>query len=106
MEHSLDIKEKAKAWLEKGLDEKEIKNQLASLGIDDRYMPEMLKEIKKLRQSKSTANGLVYILIGAVMCLFSCVYTIVAGNNSELILYGLTSLGIIIIFIGLVKIFG
>lgn len=51
-------------------------------------------------------QGLFLILAGATLCLISCVYTIMSEtSDTGLILYGLTSIGIIVVFIGLLKIF-
>lgn len=102
----LNIQEKAKLWFEQDFTEERIRTELSALGVEERYLPEMLKEIKRLRQSKNMTSGLIFILIGAFTCLMSCIVTIVSESNMDLTLYGLTSVGIVIVFIGLYKIFG
>lgn len=100
------IHTRATEWLDKGYDNQQISNELMKLGIEEGHVPEMLKEIVKLRNSRKTASGLVFILIGAVICLISCIVTLTSDtHNITFVLYGLTSLGIIIVFGGLMKIF-
>lgn len=105
-EAKLSIQQATTEWLDKGLNNKQIEAELLGMGIDERNIPEMLKEISKMRNARNTTKGLYFILAGALLCLFSCVFTLVSLQSSAMILYGLTSLGIIIIFIGLGKIFG
>lgn len=93
-------------WLEKGLSNNQIEAELISLGIEERNIPEMLKEITKMRNARNTTKGLYLMLAGASLCLISCVVTLMSSQTSAIMLYGVTSVGIIIIFAGLVKIFG
>ncbi|MCB0700154.1 MAG: hypothetical protein H6551_04135 [Chitinophagales bacterium] len=103
----ISIQDNARLWLQKGLSDTQIKSEMLQLGIEERNIPEMLKEVVKMRRSRNTTNGLVFILIGAMMCLISCVYTLASATpDTGLMLYGLTSLGIVVVFVGLVKIFG
>ena len=54
------------------------------------------------------AQGLTLILIGAVICLMSFALSITASEthlNFPLVLYGLTSVGIIVVFAGFMKVF-
>lgn len=100
------IKEHATLWLSKGYDNARIKTELLNIGIDERNVPEMLKEIGKLRNTRKTTMGLMFILAGALLCLISCIMTIMSDTTGTgFTLYGLTSIGIIIAFAGLVRIF-
>lgn len=108
MEQSITIQQRAKTWLDNGLNDQQIENELLTTGTDARHIPDMLKEIKKLRNARKTSSGLIYILIGAVVCLLSCVLTMTStysNSNFSLVLYGFTTIGIIVVFIGLMKIF-
>lgn len=106
-EVKISIQDNARMWLQKGLSDAQIKAELLQLGIEERNIPEMLKEVVKMRRSRNTTNGLVFILAGAMLCLISCIYTLTSSSpDTGLMLYGLTSLGIVVVFIGLVKIFG
>jgi hypothetical protein len=98
---------KANDWFAKGLSLKDIEAELVQSGIEPRHVPELMAEIKKLRNAKRTSRGLILILIGAVICLVSCIITLFSSySDLSLVLYGLTSVGIIIVFAGLMQIFG
>lgn len=102
----LSIEQKSKEWLAAGFTNKQIDDELSAIGIEEAHRPAMLKEITRLRNAQKTTKGLIYILIGAVLCLASCVMTLMLPqSNTTIVLYGLTSIGIITVFIGLKQIF-
>ena len=96
------------ALLEEGKGREEIETLLQQKGHDERFVKELVKEVIKLRQSKRISQGLGYILLGAVVCFGSFLITI-TGSFSQgafpWVLYGLTSVGILIAFAGLMRIF-
>ena len=96
----------ASDWLAKGLNPKQIEEQLLQAGTEPRHVPEMMAEIKKLYNAKKTSRGLIIILIGAVLCFLSCTLTLLSIGDTTFVLYGLTSAGIIVVFAGLMQIFG
>ncbi len=98
----------AKGWLDNGLSNEQIIDELHKHGVDERHIPDMLAEIKKLRNARKTSNGLILILIGAVTCLLSCVLTMTSSYSHtafEIVLYGFTTIGILVVVWGLMKIF-
>lgn len=99
------IQQQATIWLEKGLTSEQVKAELLNMGIKDRNIPEMLREYKKMQHARNTTIGLYFILGGALLCLASCVFTLMSSSGNGFVLYGLTSLGIIVVFIGLARIF-
>lgn len=104
--NKLHLEEHAKDWIANGYTNKEIEKELLGLGIAEADVPAMMKEIVRMRNARNTSIGLVYVLIGAVICLVSCVLTIMLPqSNTTLVLYGLTTAGIIVAFIGLMRIF-
>jgi VIT1/CCC1 family predicted Fe2+/Mn2+ transporter len=105
-EAKLSVQDMAAQWLANGLDNKQVEAELLKMGIDERNVPDMLREFKKMRNARNTTIGLYYILAGALLCLISCVLTLAFSSATALILYGLTSLGVIIVFVGLARIFG
>lgn len=101
------IHTQAREWLDKGYNNQQITDELRNKGVEERHVPEMLKEIVRLRNSRKTASGMVLIMIGAVMCLASCVITLTSSyGDMSFALYGLTTAGILVAFGGLIKIFG
>lgn len=102
------IPPQAADWLDKGYSTEQITAELRNRGFDERQLPEMLAEIKRLRNARSLSKGLILILVGAVVCLLSCILTMTSSyshSNFGIILYGFTTIGILIVFAGLMKIF-
>lgn len=94
--------------LGKGLKRDEIVAHLKEEGHEERFVKEIVSETVKLRNSRLRSQGLTLILIGAIMCLFSCVITVAnssLGGNFSMVLFGLTSVGVVFIFAGFAKIF-
>ncbi len=86
----------------------EIEVRLLEQGHDQRFVQELVAEGVKLHNMKIRAQGLSLILGGAFICLLSFILSITASFthiNFPIVLYGLTSLGIIVVFAGFVKIF-
>ena len=96
------------ALLDDGVSREEVEARLQKQGHDERFAKEMVKEVAKLRTAKRMASGLVMILVGAVVCLASCICTIMSTFSHPSfawMLYGLTTVGIIIIFTGRMRVF-
>ena len=94
--------------LKQGMADKDIEFLLQQQYKDEFLVNNLMSEVKKLRNSQKTASGLIFILVGAAVMLLSCMLTLMgnySSTNFGLVLYGLTSLGIIIVFIGLIRIF-
>ena len=94
--------------LDAGQGREQVELKLLDEGYDEKFAKEMVKEIMKLRQSKRMVQGLVLILGGALICLLSCVITMtmsLSATSFAWVLYGLTSVGILLVFIGFMKIF-
>lgn len=105
----LPIAKLTEAWIDQGMSNADIKEKLSFEGYDEKYISELLKEASKLRNSKKTARGLTLVLIGACMCLLSCILTLshaFSGSNFSFVLFGITTIGILVVFGGLVYIFG
>lgn len=105
-EVKLSIQDLAAQWLQKGLNNKQVEAELLQLGIEERNIPEMLREFTKMRNARNTTIGLYFIMAGALLCLISCILTLAFSSATVVILYGLTSVGVIIVFVGLARIFG
>ncbi len=94
--------------LDNGQGRETIENLLLEKGHDERFVKELVTETIKLRQTKRRAQGLTFILVGAVICLLSCILTITSSFSTEsfpYVLYGFTSLGIVVVFFGLMRVF-
>ncbi len=96
------------ALLREGVGREQIQADLVQKGHDSKFVEAVVSEAIKLRNSKAMAQGLTLILVGAFICLMSFVLSITASAtnlNFPLVLYGLTSVGIIVVFAGFVKVF-
>ena len=94
--------------ISRGLTDEEIKKSLFDTYRDDYHVMNLMQEVKRLRNSRKTSSGLIFILIGAAMLFMSCVLTLTGSytaGNFGMVLFGLTTIGITIVFWGLVKIF-
>lgn len=94
-------------WVAAKLDPKVIEEQLLAEGFDMDAVAEHLKEFRRLKNAKRQFTGFVCMGIGAFLGFISCVLTLVNAvpDLYNVILYGLTSLAITIIFIGLYFVF-
>lgn len=96
------------ARLSKGHTRLQIEAELVEQGHDVQFVKDMLREAVKLRSSKKRVLGLALILAGALICLLSCVLSIVlhlSPTTFAVVLYGFTSLGILLAFAGFTQVF-
>jgi hypothetical protein len=107
-ETTMPIAQLSEVWVKQGLSNKEIEEKLLFNGYDARFITELLKEISTMRNARKSTRGLTLVLIGALLCLASCILTLshaFSGNDYTFVLYGVTTLGILIVFGGLIYIF-
>jgi hypothetical protein len=90
-------------WMTANLSPQAIEQELQSKGMDALSIEAHLKEFKKLRIAKRQTRGFVCMALGAVIGFISCVCTVTNAILSlyHIILYGLTSIAIFLIIIGL-----
>lgn len=84
-----------------------LKEKLAGEGHDEVSMDLLVREFKKLRNAKRQSIGFVTMAIGAFLGLLSCLLTIFNPFPElfNLVLYGLTSVAVIVALIGLYYVF-
>lgn len=94
-------------WMAQKKDLAFIEAQLNSLGLDAIAIQEQLAAYKKIQHEKRQTTGFIWMGIGALLGFISCLLSIL-NPVPELyywILYGLTSVAITFIFIGLYFVF-
>lgn len=94
--------------LNDGQGREQIETNLLEKGHEERFVKDLVREAQKLYASKRRSQGLTLILSGAVICFLSFLLTITSSFSAgsfPMVLYGLTSAGIIVVFIGFMKIF-
>jgi hypothetical protein len=91
--------------LNKGHKKDDVIDGLLQAGYEEYFARQIVAETIKLRNSKLTAGGLKLVLAGAALCLLSCILALTSTGNFHFVMFGMTSVGIIIVFAGLMKIF-
>ncbi len=94
-------------WVDRKLSAEEVRKQLQEVGIDEEGITVYLREFRKLRCAKRQFTGFIILGIGSFMGLLS---TLLSLTNPipelfNVILYGFTSVALIVIFLGLYFIF-
>ncbi len=99
----------ATSLFKQGYSTDQITNQLRNKGVEDNLLQQALHEVQKMRQHKRRNTGFIWCGIGTFLLVSGCMLTFVQysnGQNIRLIMYGLTSIGVIAILKGLVDLFG
>ncbi len=94
--------------LEHGQNLNSIINHINSKNLDQESVEYIIKYIKKLHHAKRTKNGSILALIGVIFLGLGFIFSMIlhsTGNTLEWSLYGLTSIGAILVLIGLFLIF-
>lgn len=98
---------KIRQWVADNSDSQNIRAELKALGYDDESINAHLKEFNKAKFGKRQANAFIFLAVGALLGFISCLLAIInpIPEMYHLILYGLTSVAAVIIFIGLYLLF-
>jgi len=102
------VSSKILALLDNGQSKDEVAARLEQDGLDPYFIKDIMKETLQLRDARRRSQSLALILVGAFICLMSCVLTLTGVFSTQsfpYVLYGMTSVGILIVFAGFVKIF-
>lgn len=94
-------------WKEGAHTENSIINELRQYGFDSLQIIETLQQFKKKQLDERQTLGFIITSIGAFLGFVSCVMTMldIFPDLRGFMLYGLTSLALVFIFIGLYYIF-
>ena len=95
------------SWLKDNLSTSTIQEQLIAKGYDANTIADLLKIFIQLKRKKRQNIGFIYMSIGAFLGFVSCTLTITNPFPYlyNIILYGLTSIAISLIFVGLYFVF-
>lgn len=94
-------------WIDEKRDIELIKKSLLADGLDEDAIDANLKEFRKLKNAKRQFIGFIVLGSGATLGFISCVLSVL-NPVPELyywFLYGITSLALVLIFLGLYFIF-
>jgi hypothetical protein len=94
-------------WLASKLEPAAIEKELIAKGFEASVISEHLKEYKRLKDTKRRFTGFICMALGAFLGFISCVLTLInpVPELYHIILYGLTSLAILIICLGMYFVF-
>lgn len=90
-------------WVAENKDTQQLQQNLAALGWDEEVIAKHLAAFKTILHEKKRFKGFFFLAAGALLGFISCVLSIINPIPAlyNLILFGLTSLAILIIFLGL-----
>lgn len=94
--------------LKQGMSDKDIEQLLMNQYQDEFLVKNLMGEVKKMRNSQKTMVGLTLVLAGAFLMLLGFILAFVGVGSGALLdvfLYVFTTVGLIIAFFGLAKIF-
>lgn len=96
------------AMLTEGRDMVYIESRLQKEGLDESVISEVFKEVKRIKNAKRTQTGNMLLVIGAILMILgfaTCIFQHYNEGSMSFALYGLTMVGLSILFAGLVMIF-
>lgn len=92
-----------------GLNYDEISLQLREKGAPENLMQDIIERLKALRLLQKRNTGFACCSIGVFLLVAGCLLTLFLYNNGSSIrfaMYGLTTIGLVFTFKGLIDIFG
>ncbi|MGL6266773.1 MAG: hypothetical protein ACRC2O_02565 [Chitinophagaceae bacterium] len=94
-------------WVAAKLDPASVEEKLKNMGQDAESIKIQLKEYKRLCNAKKQFMGFVLMAMGAFLGFISCVLSLInpIPELYNVILFGLTSVAIVVIFIGMYCVF-
>jgi protein-S-isoprenylcysteine O-methyltransferase Ste14 len=94
-------------WVAAKIDPSAVEEKLKIMGLDTESIATQLKAYKRLCNAKKQFMGFVFMAVGAFLGFVSCVLSLVnpIPELYNVILFGLTSVAIIVIFIGMYCVF-
>ncbi len=94
-------------WITEKIAVPELRERLSLLGFDEDAIREKLKEFKKLSNAAKQFKGFLFLCGGAFLGFISCVLTLMNPfpDLYYWILYGLTSVAITLMLVGLYVVF-
>ncbi|MBL7941968.1 MAG: hypothetical protein JNM00_04340 [Flavobacteriales bacterium] len=87
----------------------EIRSRFESRGYDIALVDELIGIVKAHRLKKRRSRGIIFSGIGAVLLVLAFVITYIlhqSGIDTDMVLYGMTTLGITLLFIGMISFMG
>lgn len=89
-------------WEIRGLDKEVIIQELKKFSYSELEIEETIKRFEKYKDSKRIRKGFILMGLGSILGFLSCLFTMldIMPDFRHFILYGLTTIGVSIAFIG------
>jgi len=104
-----ELYQKAKLWYDQHKSFSEIEERLVKDGAGESGAEEILKQIKLLHYAAKRKRGTMVILTGSILLFVGFIMTVsnfYANSSFSYVMYGFTSVGLLVIFCGLYDCFG
>lgn len=104
-----DLMQLASSLYKKGLNDEEVRSQLREKGAMENLLQDTLDRVKSLRLIQKRKNGFMCCGIGVFLLVIGCMFTLMLfnnGGNIRLVMYGVTSLGIVFTLKGMIDLLG
>jgi hypothetical protein len=94
-------------FVTENLNIQKVEQNLQALGYDEKAINDYLTEFRKIKNAKRRFVGFIFLGVGAFLGFLSCVLTLInpVPELYNWILFGLTSISILVICLGLYNIF-
>ncbi len=94
-------------WVTENLNIQKVEQNLLALGYDEQTRDAYLLEYRKIKNAKKQFKGFICLGVGAFLGFLSCVLTLInlVPELYNWILFGLTSISILVICLGLYNVF-
>lgn len=91
----------------KGISEEEVVSELLSSGLTEENAQQIVAEWKKEKHARQQKMGLMLLAAGSFACFISCIFTMlnIMPALTNFFLYGMTSMGVMVVLGGLVLVF-
>jgi hypothetical protein len=107
---SKELSLRVNSWLDQGKDNTEIEKLLIREGFAEGDLTPILKGINTIRLERRRKRGLVFLATGAVLLVGGFLSTMALyhtdGESMHYVMYGVTSLGIVGLFMGMIDCLG
>lgn len=104
----VSLRDEVKKLVDQGYEDVVIESLLRERGEEHDTVLKIMGEIKKMRNAKQSKTGSLFILAGVLVLgvgFISCIVVHNLGGSMAFPLYGMTSIGLILLMIGLMMIF-
>ena len=105
-EHFLKL---AQELLDAGKDNEDIRKTLESSGADTTTLDSIISQIRAIRYLKRRKRGFVIGAIGSGILIIGFLLTVImfhSGSSFNAVMYGMTSIGVIMLLIGMIEVLG